>query len=147
MGVVDADRVILHGRPSPEHTRATPFTLSAIGEPLPRVDIAYAYGGADDVAVRAFIAAGARGIVSAGFAPGMGTPSERRCLEAASRDGVVVVQASRVGSGRVARRKSVAEAGWIGAGDLNPQKARILLTLCLALDLSTEDIQSAFDRF
>ena len=53
---------------------------------LPRVDIAYAYAGADGAAVRAFVAAGAKGIVSAGFAPGFAPPAEaRRAREAAAR--------------------------------------------------------------
>ncbi len=77
----------------------------------------------------------------------MPTPAERNALEAAARRGVIVVQASRAGSGRVARRSSLAENGWIGAGDLNPQKARILLMLGLTLSSDPEVIQDFFDRF
>ena len=38
---------------------------------LPRVDVSYGYADADGTAVRAFLAAGAQGIVSAGLAPGI----------------------------------------------------------------------------
>src|SRR6516164_4416292 len=44
---------------------------------LPRVDIIYSYAGADGALVNAAVAAGARGIVSAGFAPGSPTPQQR----------------------------------------------------------------------
>ena len=40
----------------------TEFDIRAL-DALPRVDIAYAYAGGDGTAVRAFVAAGAKGIV------------------------------------------------------------------------------------
>ena len=55
----------------------TEFDIRAL-EALPRVDIAYAYAGGDGTAVRAFTAAGAKGIVSAGFAPGFAPPADSR---------------------------------------------------------------------
>ena len=45
---------------------------------MPRVEIVYSYAGADGALVDAAVAAGARGIVSAGFAPGSPTPEQRR---------------------------------------------------------------------
>jgi L-asparaginase len=147
LGVVDSDRVTFYRHPVQAHTRATPFKVSQAIKGLPRVDIVYAYAGSDATAVQAYIGAGARGIVSAGFAPGMQTPEERHALEDASRRGVIVVQASRVGSGRVARRSYLVKNGWIGANDLNPQKARILLMLALTVSSDPNVIQDFFDRF
>ncbi|MEJ8569999.1 asparaginase [Microbaculum marinum] len=147
IGVVDADRVTVNRRPVRANTRETPFRIEAEVATLPRVDIAYAYAGADAVAVRALIEAGAQGIVSAGFAPGMPTPGERAALEEAARSGVAVVQATRVGSGRVARRSYLRDRGWIAAGDLNPQKARILLMLALSVTRDVEAIQGFFDSY
>ncbi len=89
--------------------------------------------------------AGARGIVSAGLAPGIPAPLERTALQRAAKAGVVVVQASRAGSGRVARRRYLREAGIVGADNLNPHKARILLMLALTRSSDADDIQRMFD--
>lgn len=99
---------------------------------LPRVDIAYSHVGADGTAIRAFVDAGAKGIVSAGFAPGMGTPAEIAALANAISAGVTVVQSSRTGAGQVVDGIGNRSLGIIAGNDLNPQKARILLALCLA---------------
>jgi L-asparaginase/archaeal Glu-tRNAGln amidotransferase subunit D len=99
---------------------------------LPRVDIVYSYVGADGCAIRAFVAAGAKGVVSAGFGPGMGTPEETAALHEAVRQGVVVVQTARTGAGQVVDSAHHQRLGIIAGNDLSPQKARILLALCLA---------------
>jgi len=90
---------------------------------LPRVDITVSYQGADGVLIDAAVAAGARGIVSAGTGAGYPTPLEVAALEGASVAGAAVVQATRVGAGRVPEVGSLAARGWIAAGDLPPWKA------------------------
>lgn len=111
---------------------------------LPRVDIVYSYVGADGAAVRAFVDAGAKGIVSAGFAPGLGSPSEATAFADAIKAGVVVVQSSRVGAGQVVDSARHRSMGIISGNDLNPQKARILLALCLARGDAPRRIRSIF---
>lgn len=147
LGVVDGDRIVFHRQPVRAHTHATPFGATEGMDGLPRVDISYAYAGSDGAAVDAYVAAGARGIICAGFAPGMPTPQERATLERAAAQGVIIVQATRAGSGRVARRAYLARNGWIGAGDLNPQKARVLLMLALTQTDDPNPIQRMFDTF
>ena len=68
LGHADGDAVAFYRRPLRRCCPDTEFDIRAL-EALPRVDIAYAYTGGDGTAVRAFVAAGAKGIVSAGFAP------------------------------------------------------------------------------
>ena len=92
-----------------------------------------AYAGADGTAVRAFVAAGARGIVSAGFAPGFAPPGDFAALKEAAAQGVVVVQSTRAGSGRTFRGTRLRKAGFLIADNLKPQKARILLALALTV--------------
>ncbi|MCF3933593.1 asparaginase [Acuticoccus sp. M5D2P5] len=146
LGTADPDRIAYARRPEREHTLATPFTVGE-GTALPRVDIAYAYAGVDGTVVRAAMAAGAGGIVSAGFAPGMSSPAERDALLEAAASGVAVVQSTRVGTGRVTRHHYLAETGFIGADDLTPQKARILLMLGLMVTRDVETLREYFRRF
>jgi L-asparaginase len=113
---------------------------------LPRVDIALTYLGADGVAIDAFVAAGARGIVSAGTGAGYPTPGEVEALERASTAGVTVVQSTRVGAGRVPPVPALPARGWVAAGDVAPWKARILLRLAVAAGItSRDDLQPLFD--
>ena len=114
---------------------------------LPRVDLTYAYAGCDGTAVRAFIAAGAKGIVSAGFAPGFTAPDEAVALREAVEAGIVVVQSTRAGSGRTFRSKALREAGFLIADNLNPQKARILLALALSVTNDPDEITRIFKTY
>lgn len=130
LGQIDGDGVQIYRQPRRRHAPDTEFDIAGLAR-LPRVDIAYSYGGADGTVVDALVAAGARGIVSAGLAPGIPSSLERIALERARGTGVIVVQSSRAGSGRVALRRYLDEAGMVAADNLNPQKARILLMLAL----------------
>lgn len=111
---------------------------------LPRVDIAFSYVGADGSAIRSFVDAGAKGIVSAGFGPGIGTPEEVRALSDAVSAGLVVVQSSRTGAGQVVDSAHHKSIGIIAGNDLNPQKARILLALCLARGDTAQQVEEVF---
>jgi L-asparaginase len=147
LGWVDGDgRVVLAHRPGRGTKLRGAFTARDL-RALPRVDVVVSYQGADSALVDAAVAAGARGIVSAGTGAGYPTPGEVAALERASRAGVVVCQASRVGSGRVPRVPGLVARGWISADDLQPWKARVLLRLALAGGPTDPDaIQALFDR-
>jgi L-asparaginase len=146
LGHADGDAVAFYRRPLRRGAPDTEFDIRAL-EALPRVDIAYAYAGGDGTAVRAFTAAGARGIVSAGFAPGGAPPGDVEALKAAVAAGVVVVQATRAGSGRTFRGTRLREAGFLIADNLNPQKARILLSLALSVTREPEEIARIFRSY
>jgi L-asparaginase len=133
-------------RPLRRHAPDTEFDVTGL-DSLPRVDIAYSYAGADGTVVEALVAAGARGIVSAGLAPGIPAPMERVALEKARDAGVLIVQASRAGSGRVALRRYLDEAGMIAGDNLNPQKARILLMLALTRTSDVKEIRRIFATY
>ena len=128
------------------HMPDTPFAALDLTV-LPRVDIAYSYAGADGALVDAAVAAGARGVVSAGFAPGSPTPPQRAAFERAAKSGVVIVQCSRTASGRVAPRRRLRESGIVAGEDLSPQKARILLMLALSTAADIAAIQQAFSTY
>jgi L-asparaginase len=147
LGHVDGDGVQFYRAPLRAHMPDTPFAALDLAGPLPRVDIVYSYAGADGALVDAAAAAGARGIVSAGFAPGSPTPEQRAALERAARAGVVVVQCSRAASGRVAPRRRLRESGIVAGEDFSPQKARILLMLALSTTTDIAAIQQAFQTY
>ena len=119
---------------------------------LPRVDIVYTYAGADGALVDAAVAAGARGVVLASVGRGGLTPGQNDAVDRALERGVVVVVSSRTMSGRVpVGEESRRLEGWregrgirIGAGDLTPQKARILLMLALARDPDPRQVLDVF---
>ena len=146
LGHADGDRVVFYRAPLRRHMPDTEFDVAGL-EALPRVDIVYAYVGADGTAVRAFVAAGARGIVSAGFAPGFPGTQDAAALEEAVRQGVVVVQSTRAGSGRTFRGKRARESGFLVADNLNPQKARLLLALALTRTSEPEEITRMFETY
>ena len=147
LGYADPDgRVVTYRAPRRRHAPDTVFDVRGRRD-LPRVDIAYSYAGADGAAIDALVAAGAKGIVSAGFPPGRVTPDEWRALCDARRRGVLVVQSSRGGSGRVLRREREREQGIVMADNLNPQKARVLATLALTVTDDPEQIQQLFEEY
>lgn len=147
LGYADADNIEIYRKPVRCTAPHTEFKTTGINE-LPRVDIIPAYGGADDVLVEAAVAAGAKGLVSAGFPAGTPSPQQRQALERAVNSGVIVVQSSRAGSGRVAPRSiALRRAGFIGADTLVPQKARILLMLALTQTVERACIKSIFATY
>src|SRR5205085_11187690 len=100
LGYADADgRVLFYHLPARKHTTQTEFDVRSL-EDLPRVDVVVSYVGADGAMIDAVVAAGAQGIVSAGTGAGRPTPLEDEALARAHAHGVVVVQGTRVGSGR-----------------------------------------------
>lgn len=143
LGHADGDAIAFYRRPVRRAYPGTEFDIRAL-DTLPRVDIALSYVGADATAVNAFVAAGAKGIVSAGFAPGSPTEAEFNALAEAVKASVTVVQCTRVGSGRLFRGRRMKEVGFLIADNLTPQKARILLTLALTVTRDPMEIEHIF---
>ncbi len=138
LGQADADEICWYRRPLRRMAPDTEFDVRGL-DALPRVDIAYAYAGADGTAIDAFVAAGAKGIVTAGFAPAFVTPAMAAAMEAAVAQGVVVVLSSRAGSGRAGKTTRGRRSGFLTADNLTPQKARILLSLSLAAGVTEHE--------
>ncbi|WP_158818870.1 asparaginase [Methylocapsa sp. S129] len=143
LGSVDGDHVRYYRRTERRNAPEAEFDIRRL-DALPRVDIAYAYAGSDGSAIRAFTAAGAKGIVAAAFAPGMVTPGDAEAIREAVQAGVAVALSTRAGSG-VALDGSKAKAlGMLPADNLNPQKARLLLALALTVTNEPDEIRRIF---
>ncbi|MEP3114608.1 asparaginase [Nisaea sp.] len=146
LGHADGDAVAFYRKPLRKHAPDTEFDIRTI-DGMPRVDIVYAYAGSDGTAARAFLDAGAKGIVSAGFAPGFCGPGDEAVLREAVSKGVTVVQSTRAGSGRTFKSTKLAENGFLIADNLNPQKARILLSLALSVTKDPAEIEQIFRTY
>ncbi|MGE3916169.1 MAG: asparaginase [Hyphomicrobiaceae bacterium] len=146
LGHADGDAIAYYRHPLRRHAPDTEFDIRALGE-LPRVDIALSYAGNDGAATRAFVNAGAKGIVLAAFAPGLVSPPEMEAAKEAVAAGVVVVASTRAGSGRAFWPQRSREAGFIPADNLTPQKARILLALALTRTTDKAEIQRMFATY
>jgi L-asparaginase type II len=143
LGLAEPEGIVFHRPPS----RRAVYDVSGVRE-LPRVDIAYSYAGADGAAIDAFVAAGAKGVVVAGSGRGAITGGERQAIDRALSKGVIVVVGTRTGSGTVpvgeGVRASNGSATTIGTGDLNPQKARVLLMLALTRTTDRREVAKIF---
>jgi L-asparaginase len=145
-GLTDPDGIFFRS-PAPAQCPAPLVNIDSV-QTFPRVDIVYSYIGADSTIIDGLVAAGARGIVVAGVGRGGTTSSQGRALRRAREKGVIVVTSNRTGSGSVGRptnpealRNLAAGSGAsISAGDLNPQKARILLALALSAGMTPAQI-------
>ncbi|MDB5375521.1 MAG: asparaginase family protein [Belnapia sp.] len=147
LGSADGDQVTFYRKPLRRAAPDTEFDVAGLAA-LPRVDIILAYGGADAVLVEAAVAAGALGLVSAGLPSGAPSPEQKLALQAAAKAGVVVVQSSRSGSGRVIDSKvALRDAGFLAADSLTPQKARILLMLALTVSRDPAVIRRIFAEY
>lgn len=115
---------------------------------LPKVDILYSYSNdGSAVAAKAFFASGAQGLVIAGSGAGSIHQAHKNALKELILQGVVVVVSSRINGGRVALKEADKNAGFVSAGELNPQKARVLLMLCLTHTRDKAKIQEYFENY
>ena len=114
----------------------------------PRVDIAVAYAGVDETAMRAFVAAGARGIVHAGLGNANTPTAYRAFIQALPAQGVLVARCARFITGSVTRASVYADAqhGILTAGPLPPHKVRIVMLLGLAHGMDGPAIQTWIDQ-
>ncbi len=146
--LVHLGRVHWFGRPSTHHNTQTPFTIGG-NSILPRVEIVYAHAGMQRTLIDAAVLAGAKGLIIAGVGSGNLHANAFAAVSEAAGKGVVIVRASRTGGGMVERNVEVDDDqhGFVTAGDLNPQKARVLLQLSLLLTDAPRQIQDYYDTF
>jgi L-asparaginase type II len=145
LGYIQGNKVTFYRQSTRKHTVDTEFDISSL-DVLPQVDIVYGYANMSATALKAFMAAGSKGIVHAGVGDGSLATGVKTALSAARAQGAVIVRASRVGQGIVARNGEANDdaLGFIAADTLNPQKARILLMLALTKTSDIGAIQRMF---
>ena len=134
-----------YNTPPWKHTSGSEFDISTVNK-LPRVDIVFACADMPADLIDASVANGAKGIVIAGVGNGNMNKASLEAAAKAARKGVIVVRSSRVPIGTVGRNVEVNddELGFVASDELNPQKARILLSLALLKSRNQQEIQNLF---
>jgi L-asparaginase len=146
LGYMQGNKPYFYRQSTRRHTADSEFDVSGL-DVLPQVDIVYGYANMGRVAIDAFVAAGAKGIVHAGVGDGsLARPAVEPALIESRKNGVLIVRSSRVGNGIVARNGEAKddELDFVVSDTLNPQKARILLMLALTKTTDTKEIQRMF---
>jgi len=113
---------------------------------LPEVAVIHAHAGLTGEAVERMVGTAARGVVMAGVGEGNFPEAVRAALRRMRDRGVFVVRASRAEEGLVDREPDDDSNGFVAARALNPQKARLLLQVLIANEITDlAAIQRAFD--
>ena len=148
LGFADGDgKIIFYHQPVRKHTVQTEFDVRNL-ESLPRVDVVVSYVGADGTMIEAAAKAGAKGIVSAGTGAGRPTPAEDAAFDKFFKEtGMLMCLSSRVASGRVVRSPGLTKRGFVASDNLQPWKARLLLSLALTKTNNADEIQRIFDTY
>lgn len=148
LGLVVEGQARFYRAPVRPHTVQSEFDIDKM-RTLPQVDIAYSYQSMGRAAYDALVASGAKGIIHAGFGGGSVPGAMVAPLNEIRAKGVVVVRATRTGSGVVVRNNSVKDDDndWIVVDDQNPQKARLLLALGLTKTSDTKELQKIFWKY
>ena len=145
VGVASYGKNDFYNTPEWKHTSGSEFNVAEVTK-LPRVDIVFACADMSADLIDASVANGAKGIVIAGVGNGNMNKASLDAAANAVKKGVVVVRSTRVATGTVGRNVEVNddELGFIASDELNPQKARILLSLALLKQRSNGEIQKLF---
>ncbi len=148
LGFADGDgKIVYYHQPVRKHTTATEFDVRNL-ESLPRVDMVLSYVGADGTMIEAAANAGAKGIVSAGTGAGRPTPAEDAAFDKCFKEkGMLMCLCSRVAAGRVVRSPGLQRRGFVAGDNLQPWKARLLLSLALTKTNNADEIQRMFDTY
>lgn len=124
------------------------FSVDGVAK-LPRVDIIYADVDMPADLIDASVERGAKGIVIAGVGNGNMPKVALDACARASKKGVVVVRSTRVATGTVGRNVECNddELGLVASYNLNPQKARILLSVALLKPRKLDEMQKIFIEY
>lgn len=148
VGVANYGKNDWYNTPQWKHTTQAEFDVTNVTQ-LPRVDIVFAALDSSPDFIDCAVTNGAKGIVIAGVGNGNMTKASVHAAAKAVSKGVVVVRSSRVPTGTVGRNVEVEDdkLGFTASDELNPQKARILLSLALLTKRTPEEIQKLFYEY
>ncbi len=128
------------------HTYKSEFNINDINS-LPRVEIMYSH--VNDTFLHVKPNSDIKGIISAGFGNGNIYHKTLENLHKMTKNGIVVARSSRVGQGTISVQGEIDDEkyNFITTDNLNPQKARILLSLGLSKTSNRKKLQKMFFRY
>lgn len=146
LGYMQDEKVYFYSETFKTHTLHSVFSLGEI-EILPDVAIAYFYAGAQ-ASILEDLAKTHQGIVLVGSGSGNYNQAWLHMIEKLSNEGIVFVRASRVPAGIIFDDDVFdPQHLCIPANTLSPQKARVLLMLCLSRTKNISQIKSIFQQY
>lgn len=148
IGVVVEGQPRFYRSPARPHTLQSEFSVDDI-KALPEVNVVYTHGNMNRIPMDAFIAAGSKGLVWAGFGNGSVPDYMDAALREARGKGVFIVRTTRTGSGALVRNGETNDDknDYVVVDDQNPAKARILLALALTKTANTKELQKIFWKY
>jgi L-asparaginase len=114
LGYIDADRIEFYRAPRRRRTTRSEFSLAGVPS-MPYVEIAYVHTGTRAGIAKALVGLGAKGIVIASVGAGAPNALDKEIEEIITTQSAVVVQSSRVGSGRIVRGNNWYQSGMVVA--------------------------------
>lgn len=147
IGHVIGGKFILKSVPMYKHTYQSEFSILGLNN-LPKVSIIYAHLGMDDSLIKASIASGVSGIVSAGFGKGYQPTHISQALAKAAQLNIPIVRCSRFGISYTNIDRAYDEKyGFIVAKGLSPHKSSLLLSLALHKTSEISKLQQIFEEY
>ncbi|MHB2209664.1 asparaginase [Methylobacterium sp. CM6257] len=146
LGYVDEDRVVFSRKSLRRQTLPLP-------ERMPRIDLVSMYAGADGSQVRHAAESGAEAIVVEAYGWGNMNAEMHDAIAEVIAKGVPVIVATKVYDGRAlpvygfkGGGNTLLKAGAVFAGDLTPDKARVLTLIVLPTTKDRAALQAFFDK-
>ncbi len=145
LGYMHYEKPFFYNQSTKKHTYQTQFDISSISE-IPKVEIVYFYIGADESILDA-VSENSDGIVIAGAGCAGVSAEFTEKINKLMKKGFPVVRSSRIGNGLVSGGTEKVDENGIYSDNLNPQKARILLSLALTITNDPVEIQKMFNIY
>jgi glutamin-(asparagin-)ase len=148
LGVVVESKPYFYRLPARPHTMATEFDIDQITA-LPKVDLFYAHTSMDPKILGAIADLGAKALIYGGTGNASVADYMEDPLKEVRKKGLIVVRATRTGSGQVVRNgeEKDDENDWIVAADQTPQKARLLTSLALTKTQDPKAIEAILYKY
>lgn len=148
LGMMVEGQVRFYRAPIRPHTLQSEFDVDQI-QSLPEVNVVYAHSNMSRVPYDAFVAAGSKAIIHAGFGDGNIPDYLEAALQEVRAKGVFVVRATRTGSGAIVRNGETNDDqnDYVVVDDQSPAKARILMALALTKTADTRELQRIFWKY